>query len=117
MWNGGLLTLREPLQSGRKTSGCILNSYPSSRGDLRFVRVLSIREDSGTTQTSVKEFLRCLRSGPERKEARKDRILEPGLERKTDSWKEEQQKDAPPYEHFTALGKIVYYKFFFTSRH
>lgn len=47
-----------------------------------------------------------------RKEGRKDSILEPGLERKTDSWKEEQQKDAPPYEHFTALGKIVYYKFF-----
>lgn len=85
MSNGGLLTLREPLQSGGggEHLGVHPQFLPIIKGDLRFVRVLSIREDSdsGTTQTSVKEFLRYLRSGPERKEARKDSILEPGLER------------------------------------
>lgn len=67
---------------GGKQLGLHPQFLPIIKGDLRFVRVLSISEDSdsGTTQTCVKEFLRCLRSGPKRKEARKDSILEPGLE-------------------------------------
>lgn len=56
-------------------------------------------------------------SGSERKEERKVSILEPGLDLNNQhSCREKQQQDAPPYEHYTVLGKIFYYKTF-TSRH